>query len=343
MPASAKSLIKRLTQYYYYFMGTRGITHSAPSLIVLMYHRILPRSDPRYYLEQPGMIVEPESFQLHLEVLRKQFHITSINKWINTPVKERPAGISCAISFDDGWSDNFTYAYPLLQKNKIHATIFLVTNLIGTKNQFWPEQLMSLLDLESKHRNLELFNTSEWEWLTGMAPEIALGNVDLSPDHFDIIINNCKSLGESQIYERLNAMASTLPLNDSTHTDILNWDQILEMKSNGLIDYGSHTQNHIRMNKAKSIAEQHSEIVGSKAIIENKLGLPINIFCYPNGDLTDESEKIVRNHYQCAVTTKPGINTTNTDPFRIKRIGMHQDESFDEISFLSRIYKLMRR
>ena len=66
IPTIGKRVIKRLIQYYHYFVGTIRISRpSTPSLIVLMYHRILPKSDPQYYLEQPGMIVEPDAFLLH--------------------------------------------------------------------------------------------------------------------------------------------------------------------------------------------------------------------------------------------------------------------------------------
>lgn len=343
MSSIAKRILKRITQYYYYFLGAGGMGYSEPALIVLMYHRILPKSDPSYYLEQPGMIVEPDTFKLHLELLRKHFTITSLNKWINTPAKERAKGISCAITFDDGWADNYRYAFPLLKNTNINATIFLVTKLIDTNKQFWPEKLMRLLDFESRHRNYHLFDQLEWKWLHAMAPGIDLGKVDLNPDQFDIIISKCKSLGEAQIYEFLNIMEGALPTIISGQTDILDWVQIREMKSSNLIDFGSHTQNHTRMNKIKSNIELKNEIAGSKEIIQQYLDTPINTFCYPNGDLTEESEILVKNNYQCAVTTKPGINITSSDPYRIKRIGIHQDVSFDKISFLSRVYKLMRR
>lgn len=338
-----KYSLKRTLQFLHYIRGAKYSSKEDSSLLILMYHRILPKNDPRYNLEQPGMIVEPETFHLHLKLLKKHFTITSISKWLETPNKERPAGISCAISFDDGWSDNYTYAYPYLKMEHVPATIFLVSELIGTTNTFWPEKLANILSAASQINSNSIYEHDSWSWINTLAGELDLMNCIHDRHCLDEIINKCKELSDSEINKRLILMQKILPIRETKTPDILNWDQIINMKSEGLIDFGSHTQNHMRMNKIDSPYELQREIRGSKDIIENKLKTPINIFCYPNGDVTEESDKIVRKNYRCAVTTMQGINLSNSDPYMFKRIGIHQDVSFDEISFLSRIYKFMRR
>ena len=54
-----------------------------PQLVILMYHRVLPGSDPRCANEQPGMWVSPESLDMHLRVLRKHFDLVHLDDWLS--------------------------------------------------------------------------------------------------------------------------------------------------------------------------------------------------------------------------------------------------------------------
>lgn len=117
------------------------------SLVVLMYHRVLPKDSPARRAEQPGMYVSPDTLDLHLSELKRQrFELLHLDEWL----RRAKAGsslprLACAVTFDDGWRDNYDFALPVLARHGVPATIFLVSSYIGTSYRFWPNRLMSLL------------------------------------------------------------------------------------------------------------------------------------------------------------------------------------------------------
>jgi len=99
--------------------------------LVLMYHRVLDDADDTSALD-PGMFVKRQSLAGQLALLTERFTLVTIDAigdWLAGRVQyDRPP---CALTFDDGWLDNYTVAFPLLQQYGATATIFLVTGAIG--------------------------------------------------------------------------------------------------------------------------------------------------------------------------------------------------------------------
>ncbi len=91
---------------------------------VLMYHRVLP-DDASGSGVEPGMIVRASTFERHLEWTRRRFPIELLGRLAASP---RPADDPpvVALTFDDGWRDNLTVAWPILERHGVRATIFVV-------------------------------------------------------------------------------------------------------------------------------------------------------------------------------------------------------------------------
>jgi hypothetical protein len=115
-------------------------------LWVLMYHRVLPREDVRYRLEEPGMIVTPDTFAMHLRELKRHFDVMDFSEWLRLRDKgEALPRRACVITFDDGWLDNYEYALPIITSEATPITLFAVAEKIGTDFQFWPNIISALL------------------------------------------------------------------------------------------------------------------------------------------------------------------------------------------------------
>ena len=94
--------------------------------------------------------------------------------------------------------------------------------------------------------------------------------------------------------------------------------QIREWLQEGQL-IGSHTLSHSHLSRL-SPQEVKNEVYRSKALLEDKFGVPVNHFCYPYGDLSPAVAECVRETgYQTACTVERGVNFDSTDPWMLKR------------------------
>jgi peptidoglycan/xylan/chitin deacetylase (PgdA/CDA1 family) len=98
---------------------------------ILFYHRIFPH--------EPAPDKTLSLFEWEMSYLKKHYQVLSLDELLDyiqgRLVLERPAA---AITFDDGWFDNFVYAYPVLEKYGLKATIFVSTGKIRSENSVRP-------------------------------------------------------------------------------------------------------------------------------------------------------------------------------------------------------------
>ncbi|WP_169776887.1 polysaccharide deacetylase family protein [Campylobacter mucosalis] len=98
-------------------------------VVVLMYHHILPES---------GFIASSVSeFLAQMKFLADNGYktLTSSEFLAYKKGEFAPPKKSVFITFDDGWRDNFYYAYPILKQFNLNATIFLVTQWIEKSSE----------------------------------------------------------------------------------------------------------------------------------------------------------------------------------------------------------------
>jgi peptidoglycan/xylan/chitin deacetylase (PgdA/CDA1 family) len=298
---------------------------------VLMYHRVLRNSCLDEDITEPGMYVADKTFEDHLKSLRKYFTVITLEELISRIHSREKIRNCCAITFDDGWKDNYEIAFPLIKKYEIPITIFLASGFIGTERWFWPEELILHLkkinkyrysikdELKLIHQLLPAFDKAKnYElWIQEVIKEMK----KFTPEKRENILNSLRQLDPTVIRKRM----------------LLNWDEIIEMYNSKLVSFGSHTINHVILDQLDN-KTKNDEIKGSKDQIANKIGSDIKMFAYPNGNYNkEETEILINNGFMGAVTTKRDYLNKDTPIFEIPRIGMHEDVSNYKALFLARI------
>ncbi|HLP87790.1 MAG TPA: glycosyltransferase [Nostocaceae cyanobacterium] len=109
-------------------------TNSAFEIPILMYHHIAPTGASQFTRWR----VHPEAFEEQLRFLRDigAYSITLAElRWMMLTKKPLP-GRPIFITFDDGYLDFATYAWPLLKRYGFSATVFIVADLVGKSNSW---------------------------------------------------------------------------------------------------------------------------------------------------------------------------------------------------------------
>ena len=309
-----------------------------PTLIILTYHRVLPESAIERKREQPGMVISPRNLERHIGLTRSLGAVfTHLDEWLEKKATGAPLPkLAVAFTFDDGWRDNYAHGYPVLHREQIPATIFLVTQLVDTDKTFWPEQVLRLLT-----SNTISTNDNSFGWLRPHLPvSVTEGECrPLSLLEGDEVISRLKSMDDESILANLEKVYEANPHLAPAKTEraILSSSELDEMSTGGLVRYGAHTRHHYRLNRLDNKQLLKEEIAGCSDDLKALDTASVPIFCYPNGDITSEGEALVSENYEAACTTKTGWNRADCDPYDLHRFNLHDGNSHSSRALLATI------
>jgi peptidoglycan/xylan/chitin deacetylase (PgdA/CDA1 family) len=236
------------------------------------------------------------------------------------------------ITFDDGYRDNYDYAYPILRSLSLPATIFLSSGVVGTDGILWHDRVF------------RAFHRSELSRFNGYD----LDDPGQRQSARETVLASLKTLDSRQRRERIDELVGKLEIAEPACLPrvMLTWGEAREMARNG-IGFGSHTVTHPVLSRIPP-DEAQREIVESKRDIESNLQMRIDSFAYPNGKPEDYDEFIKQTlrdaGYRCAVTTRFGTNQIDMpggwDPFELRRGGPGEANTAIFAAKLN-LYKLM--
>jgi len=234
---------------------------------VLMFHRILPDkqiTQPNAY-STFGTLISQEYFENVLSCLTDNgFQFATVSELTQQAKTDKLV----ALTFDDGYSDNFEFALPSLQKFNAKATFFPVVN---------PCKYNSVLPLDTYYQCVDEMKLTEEK-------------------RNDFISGDTKkkfywSKPEQQ-KEYLKTSFQKLPTQN--RVSYLRPDQIKYLSDNGF-EIGSHSVTH-SLFTAKYMNESKIkfELKQSKIYLEGITGKPVNSFCFPSGFHNSKSIELAK-------------------------------------------------
>ena len=134
-----------------YRSGLYRLPSRADGVTILRYHSVV--SDPaeaRRYVS-PDVVVSAADFAKQMVFVKEHFECVDLLDALHR-VRDETAfdGRSkplAAVTFDDGYADNYTDAWPVLNQLGLPATIFLVSEVYAKRRAFWNVRLRHLFFL----------------------------------------------------------------------------------------------------------------------------------------------------------------------------------------------------
>lgn len=287
---------------------------------VFNYHRIGDSSLTDF--DRDIFSCRQDVFEQHLETIKQHFEIVTTEKLARIVNKTKLEKRYALVTFDDGYLDNYTLAYPAMRQKNISGVFFLPTSLIsGTDIPWWDEMAFILRS-----------NVGQKVGLPGVDELIQLQAQTLDKDirQFIYRAKRLENYTAQQVLEHLREQFPDVDSKTKAEQQqlFMNWSQVEDMAKGGM-EIGSHTINHHILSRL-SEDEQRHEIADSKTVIESELQRTVNVIAYPVGrhHCFDETTKKIakQSGYQLGFNNEPHYNTTPIDPFDINRFSVNEDD-----------------
>jgi len=314
---------------------------------VLMYHRIIPQEEAKYDYAPNGMVVTTSLFEKHIQYLAKHYHTVTINELCD--ILDKKEFISkkplLAVTFDDGWLDNYTNALPILNKYNVPATIFIGCNFIDNKEWYWLERVKFVLAHAHKTLIEKYIDGEQRQQLQDLLSELNLDSIfqNFIPElglYLNNVVQRVNKMDASDKKLFLTKVENIAELSNLINNQyFMDWEQVKSLSDKG-IEIGAHTITHTDLTSL-SIDLAEKEITESKSILESKLGYKINNFAFPYGKNNNDIQNYIKNSgYRSACSTINGLVDDGANHYHLKRINMHTDVSFTSSMFGIRILAL---
>lgn len=291
----------------------RRVLLGRKEVCVLGLHRVLSKEEEARANSQPGIVLKEATFEKMLEFLGRRYRVIKMDDFLQMGRSNgRPSKPLCLITFDDGWRDNYTTAFPLLNKYGLPAVIFLVTGMVESREVFWVEQLIR--DWRNPDRRKEM--QKQLEILKG--PRVPGTDIEPMIEYFKHMPAKDRQLALAKIMPDAGVAARNMD-GDA----MLTWDEVLAMHRAG-VEFESHTATHPLL-VYEGDPSVEFELEACKQTLEKKLDRKVRTLAYPNGTWDQRVRKAVEKAgYEYAFTTERGVHRFGGDPYTVRRVLLHE-------------------
>lgn len=251
---------------------------------IVCYHRVVEDFERSATGTIPSMLISTRMLERQIDWLARRFEIMPLDELGSHLENGRPfPQPAAAVTFDDGYSDVYRHAYPLLRRKGIPAAFFVVTGLVDTgRPQLFDRLYLLLQMLQRKRARLGLTVGRVLE-STGIDPQGLKQLHSLDDDAFGVMTAVLTIIPRQQLETAITKLENEVSLKTDLLGEMapLSWEMVQTMHRGGMT-IGSHTKSHLLLT-TETLKTAKRELTESKQVLESYLGTSARHFAYPDG------------------------------------------------------------
>jgi len=287
------------------------------SLTIFLFHGVINKNPFKIRNHNKKHLLKKD-FIKFLDKLKTKGNCISLdNAYLILKKKKNFEDYSYAITFDDGFYNNFKIAAPILKKRKLFATFYITTSFIDKNEISWIDKIENMIEKEKKIKYINIFN-KKFKIKTDQSKIYFLNFIRFFAKHNKTNLNDLVLDIKNQLkYKfRLNNFQNILDKK-------MNWTEIKKLNNCKFFSIGGHSVNHNILSFLNN-SEVRKEINDSINIIKKNLKIKLKHYSYPEGLKHTygirEINLLKKKGIKICPSAEFGINNKKSDLFNLKRV-----------------------
>jgi peptidoglycan/xylan/chitin deacetylase (PgdA/CDA1 family) len=273
---------------------------------ILRFERVRPR-DSRPFQPNQWREVTPQFLERLIHALKRwNFDLVTMDEVCRRAVTLPKANRFACLTFDGGYRDVVTAAYPVLSKHRVPFAVYLPTAFPDGIGEAWWLALEAMI--AGEERISLVIDRKERRFATGSAED--------KYDTFEFLANWMRTLPPQDLSFAIQDLCTrySVDLAALSREASMNWNDLARLAADPLVTIGSATVNYAALATLKA-ADAQREMTMGKAVAETALRRAVTHFAYPFGDRQSwRREHVVMAQeagFASAVSTIPGVVQPN--------------------------------
>lgn len=288
-------------------------------LTILLYHGVT-KYNSRGIENISNKHIYVDDYYKQMKWLKNNSHLMSMDEVVFNYKNKIPfEKKSVAVTFDDGFENNYSVAMPIITDLKIPTTFYVSSGMINSNEMFWVDKFEDCINLTLKKEisihldgKIKTFDTSNNE------------NKICSLKKIKKFCKSSKNSSRLNILKQVISETKIIPSNEhSPNYKILNWNQLIEMNGDENVIIGGHSLRHEILSSLE-IEEMKKNIKDSLSLLKKNLKKDIIHYSYPEGQKEHYNEKVIKYLKSvgiiCSPSARYGQNTDKEDLFNLYRV-----------------------